>query len=68
MYDDLYCQNIYNFFYSNTLLRMTCSEGSGAKSGLPVNFKGQMEALFGNFKNSKMWKSQLFAQMCDRTI
>ena len=40
---------------------MTCSDGSGAKGETPVDFKGQMQALFGNFRNSKMWKNQLFA-------
>ena len=61
MYDDLYCQNIYSYFNSNTLLRMTCTDQESGKM-YPINFKVQMESLLGSRKN------QLFAQMCDRSI
>lgn len=35
MYDDLYCQNIYNFFNCNTLLALSTSAAGTKNQGFP---------------------------------
>lgn len=69
MYDDLYCQNIYNFFNSNTLL--------GLNSPGTKEFGDMIEKLIEDAKSglgsdssklSKQLQSNLAVQMIERSI
>jgi hypothetical protein len=69
MYDDLYCQNVYNFFNSNTLLGLQASSKKGNKDFalLADSLINQDSSNFGN-DTTKRLQSNSAAQMIDRSI
>lgn len=50
MYDDLYCQNVYNFFNCNTLLALSSSSGQGGKKQDSKDFPSMVEQLMAECK------------------
>ena len=48
MYDDLYCQNVYNFFNCNTLLALSSS--SGGKKQDTKDFPSMVDQLMADCK------------------
>lgn len=72
MYDDLYCQNIYNFFNNNSLIGLAASQNQGKHPyyGTDKDFEAQIENTLAETKegNSDLLHQNFTASLIDRTI
>ena len=68
MYDDLYCQNIYNFFNSNTLLSLNSPKSKDFSEMAKDLIEGAKQGGDRPGNVTKQLQSNLAVQMMERSI